>query len=94
MAAFDSLDIATTRTIGTNVNVYWYAVRSGSRVLFGSGDAVDINVEEQDRNVIYAVVSVPSGQNYYVDYQKIQAINSRVQSKVQAGHPNLRLGHG
>jgi len=80
VAAFDSLDIATSRTVGTNVNVYWYALRGGSWVLLGSGDAADINVEEQDNNIIYAVVSVPSGQSYYVDYQKIKSMNNRVQS--------------
>jgi len=79
-AGFDSLDIATSRTVGTNVNVYWYALRNGQWVLLGSGDAADINVEEQDRDVIYAVVSVPSGQSYYVDYQKILSMNSRAQS--------------
>jgi hypothetical protein len=80
VAAFDSLDIATSRTVGTEVNVYWYAYRNGGWVLLGSGDAADINVEEQDHNTIYAVVSVPSGQNYYVDYQKILSMNSRAQS--------------
>jgi len=78
-AAFDSLDIATSRTIGTNVKVYWYANR-GQWVLLGSGDAADINVEERDNNVIYAVVSVPSGQAFYVDYQKILSMNSRATS--------------
>jgi hypothetical protein len=79
VAAFDSLDIATTRTVGTNVNCYWYAYRNGW-VLLGSGDGVDISVEEADRNTIYAVVSVPSGQSYYVDYQKIISMNTRAQS--------------
>ena len=79
VAAFDSLDIATTRQVGTNVNVYWYAYRNGW-VLLGSGDGVDISVEEQDHNTIYAVVSVPSGQDYYVDYNKIKSMNNRVQS--------------
>jgi len=79
-AAFDSLDIATSRTVGTNVNVYWYALRGGSWVLLGSGDAADINVEKQDNNIIYAVCSVPSGQSYYVDYQKVLSMNSRAQS--------------
>ena len=79
VAAFDSLDIATSRTVGTNVNCYWYAYRNGW-VLLGSGDGVDISVEEQDHNTIYAVVSVPSGQNYYVDYNKIKSMNNRVQS--------------
>jgi hypothetical protein len=79
-SGFDSLDIATSRTIGTNVNVYWYAKRSGSWVLLGSGDAADINVEEQDNEVIYAAVSVPSGQSFYTDYQKILDMNSRATS--------------
>jgi len=80
VAAFDSLDIATSRTVGTNVNVYWYALRGGSWILLGSGDAADINVEEQDNDIIYAVVSVPSGQAFYVDYQKILSMNSRAQT--------------
>jgi len=80
VAAFDSLDIATSRTVGTNVNVYWYAQRNGQWVLLGSGDAADINAEERDRDIIYAVASVPSGQDYYVDYQKILSMNSRAQS--------------
>ena len=79
VAAFDSLDIATSRTVGTNVNCYWYAYRNGW-VLLGSGDGVDISVEETDQNIIYAVVSVPSGQNYYVDYAKTKSMNNRVQS--------------
>ena len=79
VAAFDSLDIATSRTVGANVNVYWYAYRGGW-VLLGSGDAADINIREEDHNTIYAVVSVPSGQNYYVDYQKIREMNPNVRS--------------
>lgn len=75
--AYDSLDVATARAVGTNVNVYWYAYRTGW-VLLGSGDAADINVEDQDRNTIYAVASVPSGQNYYVDYAKMTTMNSRI----------------
>lgn len=82
-ATFDSLDIATVRTIGTNVNVYWYALRSGQWVLLGSGDAADINVQEGDSNVIYAVCSVPSGQSYYVDYNKILSMNSPLVTSVQ-----------
>ena len=79
VAAFDSLDIATSRTVGTNVNCYWYAYRNGW-ILLGSGDGADISVDEADRNILYAVVAVPSGQNYYVDYQKILSMNTRVQS--------------
>ncbi|MEM2922476.1 MAG: hypothetical protein QXF26_09205 [Candidatus Bathyarchaeia archaeon] len=78
-SAYDSLDIATSRTIGTNVKVYWYAYRGGW-VLLGSGTGADINVEERDNNIIYAVASVPSGQAFYVDYGKIMQMNSRVQS--------------
>jgi len=78
VAGFDSLDISTARTIGTNVNCYWYVQRGGLWVLLGSGDAADLNIEEQDANVMYAVCQVPSGQSFYVDYNKMLAMNSRL----------------
>ena len=79
VAAYDSLDIATARTIPTNVIVYWYAYRGGW-VLLGSGTAQDLSILKDDANSIYAVLSVPSGQNYYVDYQKTMEMNSRIKS--------------
>jgi hypothetical protein len=75
--AYDSLNIATARIVGTDVNVYWYAYRT-AWVLLGSGDAVDINVEDQDRSTIFAVASVPSGKDYYIDYAKMSMMNSRI----------------
>ena len=80
VSAFDSLDIATARTVGTNVNIYWYAQRDGSWVLLGSGDADDINIQAADNEIIYCVMSVPSGQNYYVDYSKILSMNHQLES--------------
>jgi len=79
VAAYDSLDIATSRTVGTNVKVYWYVYRNGW-VLLGTGSSADLSIQKEDYNIVYAVVSVPSGQNFYVDYAKIQNMNSRVQS--------------
>jgi len=79
-AAFDSLDIATSRTVGTDVKVYWYALRGGNWVLLGSGDAADINVQEEDRNLVYVVTAIPSDKYFYVDYQKILSMNDRAQA--------------
>lgn len=79
-SAYDSLDISTSRTVGTNVNVHWYARRSGQWQLLGTGDAADIDIQDADNEKVYAVVSIPSGQSYYIDYAKIRSMNSRVKS--------------
>jgi len=76
-AAYDSLDVAQTRTIGTDVKVLWYAYRSGWQLL-GSGDAADLSVTKDDMNIIYAVVSGTS--SYYVDCSKTSSMNSRAKN--------------
>ena len=76
--AYDSLDITTARTIPTNVAVTWYAYRSGAYVLLGSGTGASLSVTPSDQNTIYALISIPSGQSYYVDYAKIKSMNTRV----------------
>jgi hypothetical protein len=77
VAAYDSLDVATTRTVGTDVKVLWYAYRSGWQLL-GSGDAADLSVTKEDMNTIYAVVSGTA--SYYVDYAKTMSMNQRVKN--------------
>ena len=74
VAAYDSLDITQTRTIGTDVKVVWYAYRGGW-VQLKAGDDVDVNVLEEDQGKLYAMVYVPPGKNYYVDRQKILEMN-------------------
>lgn len=77
VAAYDTMNPATTRTLGSDVSVYWYAYRNGW-VLLGTGTGTDLNILSSDNNVIYAVLSPSS--SYYVDYTKIQQMNTRVQS--------------
>ena len=77
-AAYDTLDVATTRSIGTNgVSVHWYAYRNGW-VLLGSGDNVNIEIEERDQGYIYVVCETNS--SFYLDYAKVKNMNSRVKS--------------
>jgi hypothetical protein len=77
VSAYDALDIATTRGIGTAANVYWYAFRN-QWVLLGGGNT-DVTVLKDDFNTIYCVVSPISGQEFYVDYRMMQSMNSRIQ---------------
>ena len=77
VTAYDSLDTSQTRTVGTDIKVYWYAYRNGW-VLLGTGNAADLSILKDDNNIIYMVVQGVSG--YYVDYQKIMSMNSRIQS--------------
>jgi hypothetical protein len=74
---YDSFDITTTYTHGTEYNVLWFLNRIGNWVNPGSGDTT-LELSSEDNGYIYPVVSIPSGQSYYVDYAKIQANNSRV----------------
>jgi len=75
---FDSFDVATSYTHGTHYNCYWF-VNRGGWIQLGSGD-LTIEVTPDDYGYIYAMVSIPSGQNYYVDYKTIPQKNSRVKT--------------
>ena len=76
---FDGFDVATTYTHGTNYNVYWFVNRAGSWIQLASGDAT-VELTEVDGGYVYALVSVPAGQSFYVDYQSTQQKNFRVQN--------------
>lgn len=76
---YDGFDIATTYTHGTNYNCYWLFNRGAGWIQVGSGDTT-VEITRNDNGYLYALVSIPSGQNYYVDYAQILAKNSRVQS--------------
>jgi len=73
---FNSLDIATGYTVGTDYDCYWYANRNGW-VLLGSGEQT-IEVTQQDTGFIYAVVEKHSGTTYYVDFTETKLKNARV----------------
>ena len=76
--AYNTLDISSSLTEGTNYGVYWYANRGGGWILLGSGDDALIEATEQDGGFAYAVVEVPSGQAYYVDASETKLKNPRV----------------
>jgi len=77
--AYNSLDISSQLAAGTNYNIYWFANRGGWLML-GSGASTSIELVSQDAGYAYAVVEVPSGQNYYVDWSETMAKNPRVVS--------------
>ncbi len=80
---YNSLDIATGYTVATNYNCYWYANRNGWIPLAthsGSSPETVSNVElaKVDAGYIYAVVEIPSGQSFYVDFTETKLKNPRV----------------
>jgi len=76
----DSLDPATTRTSATNYKLYWYT-RQGSAWLYkGTGTGVYVTLEPADAGYLWVVMSIPSGQAFYVDYQKIVTTNQYIDS--------------
>jgi hypothetical protein len=79
VAGYDSLDITTSRAVGTAFTAAWYAYRRGW-VLLGSGNGADLSITPEDQNTLYASVAIPSGQSYYIDYAKTQSMNSRVKT--------------
>jgi hypothetical protein len=48
------------------VKMSWFAYRNGWLML-GKGDTT-IEIIESDVGLVYAVVEIPSGQDYYVDW--------------------------
>ncbi len=75
-SAHCSLDMATTYTIGTNCKVYWYKRHGTEWISVATGDNQYVTLKPEDNGYLWIVVTIPSGQNYYVDYQKILSANS------------------
>jgi len=78
VVGYNTLDLASSLTLGTNYNCFWYANRGGW-MLLGSGSAT-IEVTPQDLGYVYAVVKIPAGQSYYVDAAQTKQMNPRVAS--------------
>ncbi|MBC8223708.1 hypothetical protein H8E65_03905 [Candidatus Bathyarchaeota archaeon] len=74
VAAWDSLDISTARTVGTNINVLWFRY-SGGWIKLASGNAADLTLGKNDNNNVYLAAQFPSSPAHFVDYQKILAMN-------------------
>ena len=75
----DSLDIAASLAEATDYYLYWFGKRPGGWIQLGKGDAT-VELTDADQGYIYAVVEIPSGKDYYVDFAKTQLNNPRVAS--------------
>lgn len=71
--AYDTCVLTTSRTIGTNFNVKLYKNHGGQWIPGPTLDSDGENFELQsiDNGYGWFVWTIPSGQAYYVDYQKI-----------------------
>jgi len=76
----DSLDIATERTTATNYKIYWYTRQGTQWIYHETGDDKYVTLTPGDGGVLWIVVTIPSGQAFYVDYQKIVTNNQYVNS--------------
>lgn len=76
VTGYNSLNIASSLTEGTNFNCYWFGHRGGW-LLLGKG-AATIEVTEADQGYVYAVVEEVAGQSLYVDWAETQTKNPRV----------------
>jgi len=74
IAAWDALDISTSRTVGSDINCLWFKYSSGW-IKLASGDAQDLSLVKADNNVVYLAVEYPGSPSYYVDYEKILDMN-------------------
>lgn len=74
----DSLDPATTRTSGTNYKLYWYTRQGTQWIYHETGNNKYVTLTPADGGYLWVVLSIPSGQSYYIDYQKIITTNEYV----------------
>lgn len=72
---YDHFNPGTTYTAGTNFNVLWDAFTNGAYQQIGS-NTQSISIQPVYGGTIYAVVTIPSGQSYYVDPALTQQRNS------------------
>lgn len=78
MDCYNSLAPTTALTHATNFDLLWYTKRGTSWVYHGTGDNINIDMTPEDNGILYIVVQIKTSQNYYVDYQKIEEMNSYV----------------
>jgi hypothetical protein len=72
---YDHFNPGTTYVAGTNFNTLWDALVAGAYQQIGSNTQT-IAIQPSYGGTVYAVVTVPSGQNYYVDPYTTQQRNS------------------
>ncbi|MEM2512735.1 MAG: hypothetical protein QXU81_00220 [Candidatus Bathyarchaeia archaeon] len=79
---YNSLDITSPLSLGTNFVCNVFAYRSGGWLMLGgfANGKTSVELTSQDSGCAYIVVEVPSGQSYYVDWATTKAQNPRVVS--------------
>jgi hypothetical protein len=78
IAAWDSLDITTARTVNTNVKAIWFRNVNGQWIQVGTGDAADLSLVAADKDTVYLALSEPAGQAFFIDYKTIEAMNPQL----------------
>jgi hypothetical protein len=91
VAHYNSLDISTSLTEGTNVQTTWFVLEGGRYTPKGSGDGAVFAVNEDHQGFVYAVVAPVSGQNYYLDIEKTIAQNERISKATARGAQAYRF---
>lgn len=76
----NSLDIATERTTATNYKIYWYTRQGTQWIYHETGDDKYVTLTEADAGVLWVVLTIPTSQAFYVDYQKIVSNNQYINS--------------
>lgn len=81
-ASYNSLDISTALTYGTDVDVSYYAFRQGGWVLLGAYGATgtDVEITNVDQGYIYMMCIRHSTATYLFDAAKTLAMNTRAVS--------------
>jgi hypothetical protein len=74
----NSLDIASELTSATNYKLYWYTRHGTDWQYEDTGDDKYVELTAAENGILWVVVTIPSGQAYYVDYEKIVSGNSYV----------------
>jgi hypothetical protein len=72
--AYDSADPATSRTVGTNLNVYWYKFTLGKwklAVTQAASGTTYLDMKAEDNGYVWVAIDIPTNQAYYIDYKKI-----------------------
>lgn len=79
--AYDTDDVSTNRTVGTDVSVTYYAKIGGSwhglQPGLPNGALTTISLDGTEGGVIYAVCYTGAADTYYVDSAKTKQMNSR-----------------
>jgi len=74
----DSLDPASVLTSATNYKLYWYSRQGIEWIYHETGNNKYVSLTPAASGYLWVVIVIPSGQAYYVDYQKIVSTNQYI----------------